>query len=49
MSLARLFHGPRTNTVRKERLSIWVNVVTDVAELLRMFFPGTQRILILEG
>ena len=31
-----------TNTVRKERLSIWVNVVTDVAELLRMVFPGTH-------
>ena len=30
------------NTVRKERLSIWVNVITDVAELLRMFFPGTH-------
>ena len=33
---------PRTNTVWKERLSIWINVVTDVAELLRMFFPGTH-------
>ena len=33
---------PRTNTVRKQRLSIWVNVITDVAELLRMFFPGTH-------
>ena len=21
---------------------VWVNVVTDVAELLRMFFPGTH-------
>ena len=31
-----------TNAVRNERLSIWVNVVTDVAKLLRIFFPGTH-------
>ena len=38
MSLARPFHALIHYTVWKERLSIWVNVVTDVAELFRMFF-----------
>ena len=35
---------PRTNTnnVWKERLSIWVNVVSNVAELLSMIFLGTH-------
>ena len=36
---------PHTNTVtecQEKRLSIWDNVVTDVAGLLRMIFPGTH-------